>query len=206
MFGIHDFWVFLAAALVVNITPGPDMIYVATRSASQGRAAGVVSALAIGVGCLVHIVAAVLGLSTMLMVSATAFTVVKLVGAAYLIYLGIMALRESRSPTVEKAAAAPLGRIFRQGVLTNVLNPKVALFFLAFLPQFADQASGRFALQMGLMGTIFFCTGTITLVLIALGVGQAGEWMQSRSVGRWRGRVSGTAFIGLGAYLAVSDA
>ncbi len=152
MFEIHDFWVFLAAALVVNITPGPDMIYVATRSASQGRSAGVVSALAIGAGCLIHIAAAVFGLSAVLMYSATAFTIVKLAGAGYLVYLGIKALRESRVPLPDKAAKASLGRIFRQGVVINVLNPKVALFFLAFLPQFADQATGRFCFSDGSHG------------------------------------------------------
>ncbi|MFW5488361.1 MAG: LysE family translocator [Desulfovibrio sp.] len=204
MYGIHDFWVFLAAALVVNITPGPDMIYVATRSAAQGRAAGVVSALAIGAGCLVHITAAVLGLSAVLMYSATAFTALKLAGAGYLVFLGIKALRESNAPALEKMAKAPLKKVFRQGVVINVLNPKVALFFLAFLPQFTDHA-GNFALQMGIMGSIFCFTGTVTLVLVALGVDRAGAWMQSADASRWRGRISGTAFIGLGAFLAVSD-
>jgi threonine/homoserine/homoserine lactone efflux protein len=139
--GIHDFWVFAFASLMLNITPGNDMLYVASRSAGQGIRAGIISALGIMTGCLVHILAAVVGISAIIARSATAFDIIKYVGAAYLIYLGVKSIfnkKESSFLRGEKLQPLSNLKIFTQGVITNVLNPKVALFFLAFLPQFIN--------------------------------------------------------------------
>src|SRR5690348_6252881 len=144
MLGIHDLPVFIVAGLVLNVTPGPDTFYILRRSLSQGRGAGVVSAIAIGSGCLVHTSAAALGLSAILAKSAFAFQLIRYAGAAYLIYLGarmIFARATEAQSSNQTAPKADLWTIYRQGFLTNVLNPKVALFFLAFLPQFIDPAT-----------------------------------------------------------------
>jgi threonine/homoserine/homoserine lactone efflux protein len=139
LFGTHDLWLFVLSGLLLNITPGPDTLYIVGRSSAQGARAGAVAALGIGTGALVHICAAALGLSALLAASATAFTAVKIVGAAYLVYVGISLIR-SKGPAESPASAAEnpsvsVRGIFFQGFLTNVLNPKVALFFMSFLPQ-----------------------------------------------------------------------
>ena len=141
MLGIHDLALFVLSGLLLNITPGADTLYIVGRSTTQGFKSGATAALGIGAGCCVHILAAALGLSAILAASATAFTLVKLVGAAYLVYLGISLLRaNARTQTAEakRAPSIPLRSVFAQGIMTNVLNPKVALFFLAFLPQFIE--------------------------------------------------------------------
>src|SRR5688572_1579633 len=140
---------FMTAALALNVTPGPDMLYVVARSVGEGRAAGVISSLGIAAGSLVHTLAVALGLAGLLRAVPLAFEIVKWVGAAYLIWLGVRALR-TPGTTTERVAVAPASRraIFGQGMLTNVLNPKVALFFLAFLPQFVDPERGTVALQI----------------------------------------------------------
>jgi threonine/homoserine/homoserine lactone efflux protein len=138
---IHNFWLFALAGLLLNLTPGNDMLYVASRSAGQGVRAGIISSLGIMTGCLVHLTFAAAGLSAILASSATAFSIIKYAGACYLVYLGIKAILSKKAAGLERAektVAASGRRIFWQGVLTNVLNPKVALFFLAFLPQFID--------------------------------------------------------------------
>src|SRR5215211_7720386 len=137
---VEHFWVFALTGLLLNLTPGNDMFYVIARSLGQGTKAGVVSALGIGAGCLVHILAAVAGLSMLIAQSAAAFTIIKYIGAGYLIYLGLKAVWTSnRSPLLhQEMEGRSYKNIFWQGVLTNVLNPKVALFFLAFLPQFVS--------------------------------------------------------------------
>src|SRR5271167_2099108 len=141
MLGIHDLWLFVLAGLLLNITPGPDTLYIVGRSSTQGARAGAVAALGIGAGALVHICAAALGLSAILAASATAFNTVKIIGAVYLLYVGIGLIRSAAAiaapPIATERRLASLRGIFLQGFLTNVLNPKVALFFLAFLPQFA---------------------------------------------------------------------
>src|SRR3954468_21943461 len=149
--GIHDFWLFVASGIVLNVTPGPDTLYIVGRSVAQGRRAGAVSALGISSGCLVHTVAAAVGLSALLASSAAAFTIVRYAGAVYLIYLGVRLVcgrddrkRGSHPPAVAAPASRTTGAawaVYRQGLLTNLLNPKVALFFLAFLPQFVDPHS-----------------------------------------------------------------
>src|SRR5687768_5906692 len=146
MLGIHDFTLFVMAGLLLNITPGPDLLYVIGRSTTQGASAGAAAALGIGAGCFVHIAAAAFGLSAILAASATAFAIVRLIGALYLVYVGLSLLRslkskpQAQSPD-ENIPIASLRSVFTQGFLTNALNPKVALFFLAFVPQFIDVAS-----------------------------------------------------------------
>src|SRR4051812_47389821 len=167
MLGIHDFWLFVASGVVVNVTPGPDTLYIVGRSAAQGRRAGVLSVLGISTGVLIHTAAAAIGLSALLASSAAAFTVVRYAGAAYLIYLGLRLLmsRGNDSPAASDVAPTSGPRdgwaIYRQGVLTNVLNPKVALFFLAFLPQFVDPGSTHRTLAFLSLGLVFVLSGTI---------------------------------------------
>ena len=175
---IENFWMFALTGLLLNLTPGNDMLYIIARSSGQGTRAGVVSALGIGAGCLVHIVAAVIGLSALLAQSAAAFAVIKYAGAAYLIYLGVKSLRRKKSALTIREAGDRLSyeKIFWQGVLTNVLNPKVALFFLAFLPQFIS-AESNVALQILFLGCWFNLVGTIVNIVVALLFGKIGTWL-----------------------------
>jgi threonine/homoserine/homoserine lactone efflux protein len=203
----HSLLLFMAAALALNLTPGPDMLYVATRSASEGRAAGVVSALGIGAGTLIHIAAVALGLSALLDAVPVAYTVVRLAGAAYLVYLGIRALRaQPHAADAPLLVPASLWRIFRQGVITNVLNPKVALFFLAFLPQFVDPVRGDTALQIVGLGLLFDTSGTLVNLAVALlASGVATRLRRDGRASQWMRRVTGAVFIGLGVKLALSS-
>jgi threonine/homoserine/homoserine lactone efflux protein len=193
--------VFAAAALALAVVPGPAVLYIVARSVDQGRFAGLVSALGIGVGSLVHVTAATIGLSSLLASSATAFTVVKYTGAAYLILLGIHRLL-AREEVAEVAARPPrgLGMIFRDGVIVNVLNPKTALFFLAFLPQFVDPDQGAASPQILVLGLIFTVIALSSDSLWALAAGTLGAWLRrSRwylGVKRW---VTGTVLVALGA-------
>ena len=182
------------------------MIYVATRSTSQGTKAGIVSALGIAGGCIVHTFAAVLGLSVLIAESALAFNIVKYLGVAYLCYLGIMALLTtsnlSSSSTVE---TIPLKTLFWQGVYTNVLNPKVALFFLAFLPQFSNPHSPDFEWQVLVLGIWFNFSGTVVNCLVAVLFGKAGAYLnQLPNFARIQNKVTGVMMLGLGAYLALA--
>lgn len=178
--------VFLVAALALNVSPGPDMLYVISRSLQQGRRAGIVSALGIGAGTLVHTFIAAIGLSAILLSIPVAFQIIRYAGAAYLVYLGLRMLlvRNASKAAVESANSTrdrSLLSVFRQGVTTNVLNPKVALFFLAFLPQFVDQANGWIALQMILLGLLFDSSGTSVNVIVATLAGQVSESLRNRS-------------------------
>jgi len=200
----HDFLVFLAAGLALNFTPGPDMLYVAARSSSGGRGVGVVSALGIGAGTLVHISALALGLSAVLVTVPAAYAAVRYAGAAYLVFLGVRALLRPRAISLP-ARAEPAGswRAFRQGMLTNILNPKVALFFLAFLPQFVDPARGSAAAQTVVLGLVFDTTGTAVNIGVAILASRATEWWRRRPRGAdWLQRATGLLFLGLGARLA----
>jgi threonine/homoserine/homoserine lactone efflux protein len=203
---LHTLLLFLSAGLALNLTPGPDMLYVATRSTGEGRAAGLVSALGIATGCLFHISALALGLSAVLATVPAVYDAVRYLGAAYLCYLGVRALL-SPSPLGLDGRLEPqrLGVIYRQGVLTNVFNPKVALFFLALLPQFVDPARGSPAQQIILLGLLFNTTGTIVNALVAIGASRATTWIRSkpRSLTLAQ-RATGAIFIGLGLRLAVS--
>ncbi len=200
--------IFLAAVAVITITPGPDTLYVLGRSLEQGRLAGIVSALGILVGNLGHTTAAAVGLSAVLMTSAIAFNLVKYAGAAYLIYLGVQTLL-SREHTyaLPTAPRASLLKIFGQAVLTNLLNPKAALFFLAFLPQFIDPAAGPLALQTLLLGGIVAATSSLWLAVIGALVATAGQNLRRNprvaALQRW---FTGSLFVGLGLRLAIADA
>jgi threonine/homoserine/homoserine lactone efflux protein len=207
MFEIHDFGLFLAAGVVLNLTPGPDTVYILGRSIAQGREAGVASALGICVGSIFHTCAAALGLSAILATSSVAFVAIKLLGGAYLIFLGIKLLldrhRELSLPFNfrQRTSAAA----FREGVLTNVLNPKVALFFLAFLPQFIDPATNNKILAFVTLGLTFVTTGTIWCLILAWFASSFSDRLRaSETVGQWVNRAIGALFIFLGARLAAT--
>ncbi len=202
----HSLLLFMLATIALNVTPGPDMLYVITRSVGQGRAAGIASSLGIAAGCFVHILAVTFGLASLMMAVPAAYEVVKYAGAAYLIYLGVRTL-VSRQP---KDAETPikdssLQKIFLQGVITNVLNPKVALFFLAFLPQFVNRGS-NVAAQIIFLGILFNTSGTLVNVIVALAASYTGVQFKTRignsSVFRW---LTGGVFIGLGVRLALLE-
>ena len=198
---------FMTAALALNVTPGPDMLYVVARSVGEGRAAGVVSSLGIAAGCLVHTVAVALGLAGLLRAVPIAFEIVKWMGAAYLVWLGVRALR-ARGHSADHARVAPasMAAVFRQGMLTNVLNPKVALFFLAFLPQFVDPERGPVALQLVSLGLLFNVSGTIVNIVVAVLASGAGAWSRRRfGESPFLQRVTGVLFIGLGVRLALLE-
>lgn len=197
---------FLIATITLNITPGPDMLYVIARSVGQGRAAGIASALGIAAGCFVHILAVTFGLASLLMAVPAAYEIVKYAGAAYLIYLGVRTLISRRPKDAETPIKeASLRTIFLQGAITNVLNPKVALFFLAFLPQFVNR-DGNFAAQIIFLGVLFNVSGTIVNVVVALAASYTGNRFKTRigesAVFRW---LTGGVFIGLGVRLALLE-
>ena len=198
---------FSVAAIVLLVVPGPAVIYIVTRSVNQGRAAGLASVLGIHVGTLVHLVAATVGLSAILVSSATAFAVVKLLGALYLVVIGVRTVlgRGDRGAIDPQQPPRRRRRDFAEGVVVNVLNPKTALFFLAFLPQFVDPARGQAWLQILVLGLTFMALGLVTDSIWALAAGSAGETL--RKSRRWASvqrYVSGSVFVGLGVVTAVS--
>ena len=206
MLGTHDLTLFIASGLLLNITPGADSLYIATRSATQGIAAGIAAVLGIGLGCCVHVLAAALGLSAVLATSASAFTVVKLAGAAYLVYVGIAMLRapaagDAAAPTLTRA---PWSTIVAQGFLTNVLNPKVALFFLAFVPQFILPAASDKPLAFLFLGAIFTFNGVLWCLFLAWMAARVGALDVGRRTALWFGRGVGTLFVVLGVRLALA--
>ena len=205
---IDNFWVFALTGLLLNLTPGNDMMYIIARSSGQGTKAGIVSALGIGAGCIVHIMAAVVGLSALIAQSAIAFDIIKYIGAAYLIYLGIRSLlTKKKALTIDKdLQQLSYPKIFWQGVLTNVLNPKVALFFLAFLPQFINIHKGDTSLQILFLGVWFDIVGTIVNILVALLFGKIGAWLsKSPAFVQWQERITGIILIGLGIKVALGS-
>jgi threonine/homoserine/homoserine lactone efflux protein len=192
--------VFVVAALALLVVPGPAVVYVVARSIHQGRRAGLASVLGIHVGTLVHIAAATLGLSALVVSSAVAFTAVKIAGAVYLVGLGLWTLFARRAEQeVALGGERNLGRAFAQGIVVNVLNPKTALFFLAFLPQFVDPDASHPAAQIAFLGVLFALLGLITDSLWALAAGTAGGVLRrSRRFARGQRYVTGTVYIGLG--------
>jgi threonine/homoserine/homoserine lactone efflux protein len=208
MFGIHDLALFVVSGLLLNIMPGPDSLLIMTRSATQGWRAGSAAALGIGTGTFVHIVAAALGLSAILATSAAAFTVVKLAGAAYILYLAVGMLLSKRGDGVEKPLTVtplPLRRIYAQGILTNVLNPKVALFFLAFVPQFIDANAPHKAIAFLILGAIFNINGMLWCHALALFTAQARARLKlNPAVTQWLNRATGGLFVWLGVKLALA--
>jgi threonine/homoserine/homoserine lactone efflux protein len=207
--GTHDLWLFVLSGLLLNITPGPDTLYIIGRSSTQGWRAGAVAALGISAGTLVHICAAALGLSAILAASATAFTVVKFIGAAYLLYVGIVLIRSANSvqasPSTVVPRSATIRGIFIQGFLTNVLNPKVALFFLAFLPQFVDPEANSKPLAFLFLGAIFDVNGTVWNLLVAWSTARlSGSLAPNAAFKRWFNRCVGGVFIFIGIRLALA--
>jgi threonine/homoserine/homoserine lactone efflux protein len=210
MLGIHDLPLFILSSILLNITPGQDTMYIIGRSVAQGRRAGFLSVLGIGAGVLVHTLLAALGLSVILATSSVAFAAVKYAGAAYLIWIGIgfMVGRDGGQALPDAPASAPHAlTVFRQGVLTNVLNPKVALFFLSFLPQFVSPQAQPAFLSFLVLGLIFLTTGSIWCVFLVTGA----TWLSSRfrrrrSAGGMLKKITGALFIGLGIRLALTQA
>jgi len=212
MLGIHDLGLFIVSGLLLNIAPGPDSILIMTRSATQGWRAGCAAALGIGAGTCVHVLAAALGLSALLAGSAMAFTVVKWIGAAYLVYIGLAMLltRRRADPAASAAptmAPLPLRKIFAQGFLTNVLNPKVALFFLAFVPQFIAPDAPHKALAFLVLGAIFNLNGMLWCNGLAVFAALASRRLKlGGAASRWLNRGIGALFLSFGVKLALSDA
>jgi threonine/homoserine/homoserine lactone efflux protein len=202
MLGIHELWLFVLSGLLLNITPGPDMAYILGRGIQLGWRGGAAAAIGISCGCLVHVFGVAIGLSALLMASSAAFAVVKLIGAAYLFFTGLQMLLSRPRPIADVAApgdAIPLRRVFWQGALTNALNPKVALFFLAFLPQFVAADSPHKALAFLLLGLIFIFNGTLwCLGVAAFAARAAGRIRRSQGVMVWINRVLGGLFVYLG--------
>jgi threonine/homoserine/homoserine lactone efflux protein len=198
---------FSLAAVALAVVPGPAVAYIVTQSVDQGRRAGIVSAFGIASGGLVHVTAAVVGLSALIASSAAAFTVVKLVGAVCLIAVAIRRILSRAEPeqAVDEPAETRLRRLYGQGVVVNVLNPKTALFFLAFLPQFVDPARGAAWEQILLLGLLFACLGAVTDGTWALVAGTFGQWLRGgRRYLKVQRYVSGSVFVALGAVAALS--
>lgn len=212
MFGTHDILLFIISGLLLNMVPGPDSVLIMARSATQGWRAGSAAALGIGSGTFVHIFAAAVGLSAVLATSSTAFAVVKYIGAAYLLYVGISLIRSKKQRTNEskKTLAAPPSlsykRIFIQGFLTNVLNPKIAVFFLAFVPQFISPDSTNKALAFIVLGCIFNFNGMLWCHFLAISSAFASQRVQaSETVALWLNRLIGGVFISFGIKLALVE-
>ena len=209
----HQLLLFVAAGLLLNLTPGPDVLYIVTNALRGGRRAGVVAACGITAGCFVHIFAAALGVSALLATSATAFAVLKWLGAAYLIYVGVRMLLSHApaatsliAPHEDPMRAGGMKGIFFRGFWTNALNPKVALFFLAFLPQFIGPAVEHKALAFLLLGLLFNFNG----LWVNVGWALAAAWLASRATAlqkgmHWLDRIAGAMFVGFGLKLALSD-
>jgi threonine/homoserine/homoserine lactone efflux protein len=211
MLGIYDFWLFIVSGLLLNVTPGPDTAYIVGRSVQIGWRGGAAAALGISTGCLVHVFGAAIGLSALLAASSAAFTLVKWAGAAYLCFMGVkMLLSHAPAPKADEASiggAVSLRQVFWQGALTNVLNPKVALFFLAFLPQFVALDSPHRAAAFLLLGLIFICNGTLwCLGVAAFAARAAGRVRQSGQALRWINRALGGLFVYLGVRMAMLEA
>lgn len=198
---------FIGASMIVLLTPGPGVLYVVTRGAFQGRTAAVVSAAGLSVGALAHVAFAVIGLSALLVASATAFAIVNYVGAAYLIWIGLqMILTRSRLTPGEPPPPQPMRRLFRDGVIITVFNPKVAIFFLAYLPLFADPAAGAVWNQLLLLGVIYAVLAFFSDSAYGILAGTARNWVRSRVLhSRFMQWLSGGIFVGLGVFTALAS-
>jgi threonine/homoserine/homoserine lactone efflux protein len=207
MLGIHHYWLFIATAVVLVITPGQDTFFILGRSLASGRSAGIAAALGITAGSLIHTCLAALGLSALLATSPYAFMAVKFAGAAYLLYIGVRALL-SRSNQLGGTEAGPYGgrwRAFHQGIVSNLLNPKVALFFLALMPQFISAASTHKVGAFLLLGLSFVTLGIAWCLVLAIAAARLrGAFLRRPSMAQVLNRVSGLLFIGLGLRLAAA--
>lgn len=209
MFGTQDLWLFIVSGLLLNMTPGPDSLLIMARSASQGFKAGAAAVFGICSGTCVHIAAAAFGLSALLATSAEAFMVIKFIGAAYLLYMGIQMLRTKTNPAAAQTMPAPasLFTIYRQGLLTNVLNPKVALFFLAFIPQFVAPSAPDKTIAFLFLGAVFNFNGMLWCLALAWTSALAAQKVKaSQQVKHWLNRIVGVLFVTLSIKLALSRA
>jgi threonine/homoserine/homoserine lactone efflux protein len=210
MFGIHELWLFVISGVLLNITPGPDTAYIVGRSVQMGWRGGAAAALGISAGCFVHVFGAAIGLSALLMASSATFTLIKWAGAAYLCFIGVTMMLSRQRPPAEDAigsAAISLRQVFWQGAATNVLNPKVALFFLAFLPQFVDADAPRKAVAFLVLGMIFITSGTLWCFgVAAFAARAAGRIRQSGRALLWINRALGGLFVYLGIRIAALQA
>jgi threonine/homoserine/homoserine lactone efflux protein len=200
MISWSTFTLFLGASLALVLIPGPNHLYITARGVSQGRAAALASAFGVETGTLVHIAAAAAGLSYLISRSATLFAIVKWAGVAYLVYLGIRALTSKEQAASEALPPQPLRKVFLEGVVVNVLNPKVTLFFLAFLPQFVKPSAGSPAVQIVLLGVALLVMGVISDVAYAFTAGALGVRLARRA--RAMRRFSGIVYLGLGVITA----
>jgi threonine/homoserine/homoserine lactone efflux protein len=231
MFGIHDLWLFVMTGFLFNITPGPDMVFFGSRTASQGARSGLAALAGICTGCLVHTAAAAFGLSAILLASANAFLIVKFIGAAYLIYVGISMLKGSFKVKGKSDIAldhnllsTSHSKIFWQGFLTNVLNPKVAIFFLAFLPQFISADSPTKSVAFLILGLLFIvnsCFVTLPLIWfiaaarehiranakadLSVKIGTSAKIGNGAKIGTWLNRACGALFVSVGIKLAFTE-
>lgn len=202
-----DIVLFLAASALLTIAPGPDIVYVLTRGIAQGPRAGVAAALGFATGCIFHTVLAAVGIAALIRSSELAFDLVRYAGAAYLVWIGMQALRHRASFSIEGASdARALSTIYRQSVIGNVLNPKVTLFFLAFLPQFVNAEAGHVGWQMALLGAIFMGVTIVIFSAVALFAGWIGAWIRRKpAIGERLNIFAGFTFIGLGIRVALPD-
>ena len=206
MFNIENFYLFLSVSILINLSPGPDMIYTAARSLSQGTKAGIFSALGIFAGCLFHITAAVFGLSAIIENSVLLFSIIKFAGAAYLIYLGVRSFFNKKTkPEMISFPVLTKRKIFFQGMLTNILNPKVAIFFLSFLPQFINLESGQVKEQISFLGLWFDVQGTLVLITVAVLTGAFKHVLQkNKAFWNWQEKITGLILMGLGVKMIFS--
>lgn len=206
MFGIINFGTFLIAAIILNITPGTDTMYILSRSISQGKKAGILSALGITTGAIFHVIFATLGLSIILAKSAIVFEIVKFTGALYLIFLGLKTIFKKSSDSFNlENKTMNYNKIFVSGIMTNILNPKVALFFIAFLPQFIKADAVESSLPFLLLGLTFLTTGTIWCLFLALFASKLSSKIRKNYIfKKWLDKITGSIFIALGIKLALS--
>ncbi len=203
---INNIALFMLATITLNLTPGPDLMYVITRSVSEGKKSGIVSALGISSGTIFHIMAVSLGLSAFLLAVPTAYDIIRYIGAAYLVFIGIkVLLNKNKIDTNPDENKKSIRSVYFQGMITNLFNPKVALFFLAFLPQFVDQ-TGNIPLQVIMLGILFNISGTIVNVVVALTASRLGKVLKNKlnnsSIFKW---ITGSVFIALGVRLALLE-
>lgn len=198
---------FLATAVVLTATPGPDNLMVLSMGMSRGRRAGIAFGLGCALGCLSHTLLAVIGVSALVAASPVAFTLLKVAGGAYLVWMGVQAWRHAGAVRVSGDAGdtTPLRQLFAKGLIANAINPKVVLFFLSFLPQFVVASQGQVEWQLGLLGLLFTAQAVVLFGLLGWFSGSVGAWLNRRpSVGLWLDRLAGTVFIGLGVRMMAS--
>jgi threonine/homoserine/homoserine lactone efflux protein len=198
---------FIVAATLLALAPGPDVVYVLARAVSQGRKAGMAAALGFASGCLFHTVLAAAGIAALIRSSPLAFEIVRYAGAAYLVWIGVQALRHRTAFPVEGASdAKALGTIYRQSVIGNILNPKVTLFFLAFLPQFVNAQAGSVGLQMAILGALFMAVTVVVFGAVAIFAAMIGDWIRRKpAIGERLNVFAGITFIALGIRVALPD-